>query len=112
MDLPVKGASDNDQEIFEGAALALKDKYSNMFKESQNAMRPHVNIDRLRNQLYQVPACSIPRTRTDTHGYAHTHTYIHTYIHTNMHTYIHTHTHTQVESICSRFPTQPSAITG
>jgi hypothetical protein len=59
VDLPVKGASDNDQEILEGAALALKDKYSNMFKESQNAMRPHVNIDRLRNQLYQVRSCSI-----------------------------------------------------
>ena len=54
MDLPEKGASEDQLEILSGGVLMLRDAYPNMFKESQKMMRPHLNVDFLRNELYQV----------------------------------------------------------
>uniref|UniRef100_A0A7S1H556 Uncharacterized protein n=1 Tax=Hemiselmis andersenii TaxID=464988 RepID=A0A7S1H556_HEMAN len=54
IDLPEGGASATAQEVISGAAMTLKDENPKMFSESHKCLRPHLNIDRLRNELYQA----------------------------------------------------------
>ena len=55
VDLPASagGADAADKAVMEGAVKLLSEQHAAMFKPSVNAKPPHVNIDRLRDQLFQ-----------------------------------------------------------
>ncbi|EKX43054.1 hypothetical protein GUITHDRAFT_111100 [Guillardia theta CCMP2712] len=56
VDIPIAdvGASATHQAILSGAAERLQKMNPEMFKESQNCRIPHMNIDRLRDELHQA----------------------------------------------------------
>eukprot|EP00959_Pyramimonas_sp_CCMP1952_P215404 4506863-Pyramimonas_sp.AAC.1 len=47
----------------EGAAVSLKGNFPNMFKTSERCLPPHLNMEVLKDQLFQVrpPARTRPR---------------------------------------------------
>eukprot|EP00802_Teleaulax_amphioxeia_P016506 Tamp_16627.p1 GENE.Tamp_16627~~Tamp_16627.p1 ORF type:complete len:382 (+),score=103.03 Tamp_16627:1-1146(+) len=57
IDLPmpeIGGATVSENAILTGAADLLQNKYKAMFKESHNCRVPHMNIDRLRDELHKA----------------------------------------------------------
>lgn len=53
VDMPDEGASDNIRQVITEAAEILQTKYSEMFKPSARCRPPHLNIDNLRDDLFQ-----------------------------------------------------------
>ena len=45
------------KKIIDGAADKLRRRYSTMFKPSSACRTPHMNIDNLRDELFQVSPC-------------------------------------------------------
>jgi len=58
VDLPQSGVSESHKEIINGAAEKLRSKYSAMFKPSAACRTPHMNIDNLRDELFQAKVVS------------------------------------------------------
>ena len=56
VDLPDEsgGATADDNALLTSAAEALKKRYPEMFKPSQNCRAPHVNVDVLRNEMLKA----------------------------------------------------------
>ncbi|KAL1515212.1 hypothetical protein AB1Y20_004273 [Prymnesium parvum] len=54
IDLPDVGAEPKDNEIITNVAQLLSTRYPNMFKPSHNCRPPHVNVDVLRNKIFQA----------------------------------------------------------
>mmetsp|Transcript_49752 Transcript_49752/g.130848 ORF Transcript_49752/g.130848 Transcript_49752/m.130848 type:complete len:572 (-) Transcript_49752:236-1951(-) len=54
IDLPSAHVNPAVKAIIDGAAEALRRKYSDMFKPSAQCRTPHMNIDNLRDQLFQA----------------------------------------------------------
>ena len=55
IDLPMAGASPETRAIIDEAAERMRRKFSGMFMPSVGCRSPHMNIDNLRDQLFQVP---------------------------------------------------------
>eukprot|EP00899_Mesostigma_viride_P013026 jgi/Mesvir1/21724/Mv04136-RA.1 len=55
IDLPVEegGASESVRDVLNTATSALRDRFPAMFKPSQSCRPPHLNIDALRDELFQ-----------------------------------------------------------
>ena len=55
MDLPTDdGASDDHRAALDSAAGALEARWPDMFKPSRNCRAPHLNVDALRDELFQA----------------------------------------------------------
>ena len=54
VDLEAGGASDDVRAALDSAAAALAAEYPDMFKPSKNCRAPHVNVDSLRDELFQA----------------------------------------------------------
>eukprot|EP00291_Cryptomonas_curvata_P025995 CAMPEP_0172163526 /NCGR_PEP_ID=MMETSP1050-20130122/7320_1 /TAXON_ID=233186 /ORGANISM="Cryptomonas curvata, Strain CCAP979/52" /LENGTH=387 /DNA_ID=CAMNT_0012833725 /DNA_START=304 /DNA_END=1464 /DNA_ORIENTATION=+ len=54
IDLPTSAVAPLVKEIIDGAAEGLRRKYSEMFKPSSQCRTPHMNIDNLRDELFQA----------------------------------------------------------
>ena len=54
LDLPRSAASEEDKAIVTGAAEALAELHRDMFKPSQRCRSPHLNVDNVRNALFEA----------------------------------------------------------
>ena len=55
MDLPTAdGASDAEREAIDAAAASLVETWPDMFKPSRSCRAPHLNVDALRDELFQA----------------------------------------------------------
>ena len=52
--MPEIGASDAENALISEAAEALRQRYPSMFKASRTCRPPHVNLDVLRNQIFET----------------------------------------------------------
>ena len=61
VDLP-GAASQIEGEILDSAVAALAGKFPTMFKETPKCKRPHLNVDNLRDALFQTKVKVRPRS--------------------------------------------------